>query len=328
MIFATKLRWIETIAAWLVLFLGGISILRVPARAPACIISGLLWVVLPPLVWAWRSARGTGLRGAVGWAGLALILMIAGQWVGSWEPVSGGRPWAGHWTYLGNLAMLAALIAVLNARRPGGGAWALLMALMVLVLLLPWLEGSGLARRADPWDRLRLDPPWNIFFGVLAVTGVTNYLPTRYGLAALGVAAAIGLEYLGLTRTDWPNELRGLMWSAGPWTLALAIRANGELTRGRRPEPPGLERLWAWFRDHWGVVWALRVMERWNRMAAARGWPIRLAWHGVERLGAGDPIPSEAEATLRALLARFATADRLVAAAGSGPCEGPGQSGS
>jgi hypothetical protein len=70
------------------------------------------------------------------------------------------------------------------------------------------------------------------------------------------------------------------------------------------------------FRDHWGVVWALRVRERFNRSAEAAGWPIRLTWHGVVPApdGGGDrggAPPEVAEATLIGLLRRFATEDRL-----------------
>jgi hypothetical protein len=75
--------------------------------------------------------------------------------------------------------------------------------------------------------------------------------------------------------------------------------------------------MWGWFRDAWGVVWALRVQERFNRAAETAGWPIRLAWHGVVPVGSDGPveIPPEAAATLAGLLRRFATAQRIEEAA-------------
>ena len=84
-------------------------------------------------------------------------------------------------------------------------------------------------------------------------------------------------------------------------------------TRKPDPSPPGLGRLWAWFRDSWGVVWALRVQERFNRAAEASGWPIRLTWHGVAPVDSDGPpeIPPEAASTLAGLLRRFATAERI-----------------
>ncbi|MBX6311878.1 MAG: hypothetical protein IRY99_02995, partial [Isosphaeraceae bacterium] len=75
----------------------------------------------------------------------------------------------------------------------------------------------------------------------------------------------------------------------------------------------GLERLWLWFRDGWGVVWALRIQERFNRSAQAAGWPIRLAWSGaigVEGAPAVE-IPEAAEGMLKGLLRRFAEPEKL-----------------
>jgi hypothetical protein len=262
---------------------------------------------------------------------LAVVLGVVAQGVGLGEPGTGGRPGSGHWAYLSALATLAALISVFNARRPGGGAWALLMAMLVLVFLIPWLEGpspSGIGRRG----RLRLEAPWSWFFGALAVVGTTNYLPTRYGPAACWLASGLVLEWAALA---WPDGLlgrRGIAWSAFPWCLAVAawtaeIRADGS-PRGAT----GLERLWLAFRDHWGVVWALRVEERFNRSAEAAGWPIRLAWTGTNPAlasdaGAAADPPEAAEATLKGLLRRFAAQERIAAWAAGGVDADPCQAG-
>jgi hypothetical protein len=86
-----------------------------------------------------------------------------------------------------------------------------------------------------------------------------------------------------------------------------------------------LERLWWWFGDRWGLVWALRVQERFNRTAEKSGWPIRLAWRGVVATEAEPEVPPAALPTLIALLARFATRERLEAEArGGSPC-GPAE---
>jgi hypothetical protein len=297
-------------------FLAGGTLVGAPELAPPAVALALA-TAFWPLVRAWRGARGTALRSAVLWGWVAVVLGLAAQAVGWTEPLSSGRPGAGHLAYLSALATLAFLISVLNARSPGGGAWGILMVLLVLVFLIPWLEGPGLLRNAAGLGRLRLDAPWSLFYGLLVVAGVTNYLPTRYGPAALWLASGFGLEYLGLSQDDWPRARRAVIWSAVPWTLAVAAWvAEG---RSRRPDGSrsGLEATWLWFRDHWGVVWALRVQERFNRTAESAGWPCRLGWFGVvpSESGSGSGVdlvvPEGAEVTLKGLLRRFATAARL-----------------
>jgi hypothetical protein len=102
------------------------------------------------------------------------------------------------------------------------------------------------------------------------------------------------------------------------WVAEASARGGG---RGA----PGVDRLWNWFRDRWGVVWARRVQERFNQSARATGWPIRLGWFGVVPEPGHDlVIPEAAEATLKGLLRRFADAATVEDAAGSrvgGPCQ-------
>jgi hypothetical protein len=157
-----------------------------------------------------------------------------------------------------------------------------------------------------------------LFYVLLVAAAVTNYAPTRYGPAAAWLALGFTLEYAALTREGWSREIRGLAWSAVPWTLAVAIWTARWCSRrvARVGTGAGLEVTWIWFRDHWGVVWALRVQERFNRSAEAMRWPIRLGWHGlVPAPGvapeAGPAVPEGAEATLRGLLRRFADPARI-----------------
>ena len=76
------------------------------------------------------------------------------------------------------------------------------------------------------------------------------------------------------------------------------------------------EQLWFWFRDNWGVVWALRVLERFNRAAEVSHWPVRLTWFGLvslseKRRAPRPPSPDELETTFRNLMTRFADSWRL-----------------
>jgi hypothetical protein len=250
---------------------------------------------------------------------LAIATAVAAQVVGCTEPAAEGRPSAGRLTYLSTLAALAGLGSVLNARSPGGRVWAGLMAILVLVFLIPWLEGPWRVRRAGGLTLLHLDAPWTFFYLFLAVVGVTNYWPTRFGAASSWLALGLFLEYLGLTRDDWSGSRRASLWSCYAWTLAAAGWAAH---RAGRRSPEGrtrLERLWFWFRDLWGVVWALRILERFNRTSELKGWPMRLGWFGIEpAVGAtagasavAPEDPPEAEAAFRGLIRRFAQSERL-----------------
>jgi hypothetical protein len=215
---------------------------------------------------------------------------------------------------------------VLNARAPGGWVWAGLMVMLVIVFLIPWLEGPWRLRRARGLELLHLDAPWTIFYGFLVLVGVTNYLPTRFGASAGWLALGFILEYLGLTRDEWPMERRAALWSWVAWTLA----ASGSSARSAaRRAPAGrtrLEQLWCWFRDLWGVVWALRIQDRFNQIGERKGWPVRLSWFGLvpaEAASAVEPVafadPPEAEATFRGLIRRFAQGGRLDEVVGPSP---------
>jgi len=301
------------VAGWVTLGIGGLLIVRRPAWAPAAVFVCLATASWP-LARAWRGGRGTALRWAIPWAGLAIAQGMVGQIRALQPRREFASSTAAGWIFLSALAALAATIAILNARRPGAGAWAFLIGTLMLILAcIPNLDGSPLADWPDGegWSRPRLDNPFTLFFLLLMFVGLTNYAFTRYWLPAglLGVAI-----WLGVFPVAEPGEF------ASPWLLALAAwMAEAQSTR-REPAASGLDRLWLWFRDHWGVVWALRVQERFNRAAQAAGWPIRLGWSGAEPVEGGGPaaIPEGAEATLKALLRRFADADRLDTAASGG----------
>lgn len=314
-------RWLAAVLA----VIAGVAAVITP-RAALWFTIVVLVLAIAAVVRGWRAARGTALRGAVAWAGGALMLAAVGQGVatGLLDEFLGAT--AGHWTYLAVLAALAALISVLNARSPGEGAWALLMALLVLVFLIPWLESAGPRGGARGTARLGLEMPWSIFYGLLVGAGLTNYLPTRYGPAALVLGLGFTLEYVGLTRTTDP-QTRLLLWTSVALSMAASINLADALGARPRRHSTRLEALWYWFRDHWGVVWALRVQERFNRTAEKQRWSFRLSWHGLIETGPRrDPdTPLEAaEATLVSLLRRFADPARLEQAAANAfarPCE-------
>ena len=311
---------VVSLAIGVLMTLSALAIAIDPARAPALVLLSLASTALP---WrdAWRGAAGTALRPALIWVALAVAFAVVAQVVALFEPLSSGRPLAGRLTYLCVLAILAGLISVLNARTPGERVWAGLMLLLVVVFMLPWLEESGRMRRPQGETLVHLNAPWTIFYGLLVVVGVTNYLPTRYGLAAACLGLALIVEYLGLTRVDWPLERRAVVWEWVAWTFALSVWV-ARFSANRAPLAPGFDSVWLWFRDHWGVVWALRNQERFNRTAELAGWPVRLTWYGLSLVAGLDDghqpgVPAEALTTFRGLIRRFAQAWRLDLVAGS-----------
>jgi hypothetical protein len=284
----------------------------VNANSTSLILIALLTTGFYPLARGWIAASGTALRPMLIWAFLSVGLSLVAQVYGLGESLDSGKPVLGRLTYLSTITGLAALLSALNARTPGGGAWALLMAFLVLVLLIPWLEEPGRFRQARGLRVLRLDAPWTIFFLLVAVTGITNYLLTRYGPSAILLGIGELLEYLSLTRDGWSSDARLAAWSGYSWCMVAAIWIAYRRRRSLRGSI-ALDRSWFVFRDHWGVVWGLRIAERFNKSAESLRWPCRLRWFGMSILINHEPyeIPEAATTTFRGLLRRFITPDRL-----------------
>ncbi len=304
------------------------AIVVTPDRAPVLLLIGAGGAIIP-LRHAWHEAGGTAMRPALIWMALALGAAMVAQVFALVEPLAAGRPLAGRFTYLAVLAVLAALISILNARTPGERVWAILMFLLVVVFLIPWLEESGRMRRAQGASLVHLESPWTIFYGLLAAVGVTNYLPTRYSAAAACLGAGLVVEYLGLTATNWPPARQAMAWEWVVWTVVASLWLARQSRVHVRTLTP-FDAVWLWFRDHWGVVWALRTQERFNRTAELAGWNVRLTWFGlmaVTQANDAAPLPSsaEAEAMLQSLLRRFATPEKLAEVTrfhGASSCDG------
>jgi hypothetical protein len=277
---------------------------------------GVLASAAVPWRAAWIAARGTALRPALWWAALGLCILGVAHLLAWSEPPSSGGPLSGRLTYIAVLSFLAAFTSVLNARSPGAKVWAGLMAVLIVVFLIPWLEAPTRLRRSGGLAPLHLDAPWTLFYLVIVLVGVTNYLPTRFGVAAVGFALGFSLEYLGLTGIGWSPERRAAIWSGVGWSFGASVWIARWCAQRAPRARTKLERQWFWFRDAWGVVWALRTLERFNREAQLRNWPVRLGWFGLTAAGSSEPHgalpnPEEAEATLRGLLRRFVEPARL-----------------
>jgi hypothetical protein len=233
---------------------------------------------LYPLARAWSANGTTTLRPALVWTTAALLAWA----VAALESVSP------FWPYLAMCLSGCAGVAVLGARRPGGGAWNFVVGGLLVVFLMPVATGLGTPR---------LEVAHLVFLGVTLGVVLVNHLPTRLGLAAPFLAVAFGLEMarLGGLPVATASLYSGqALLALAPWVAWAAVRRVGPLSETNR--------LWVGFRDRYGFLWAQRIREQFNRSAAHSGQTVYLSWSGLRPAGVRD---DDAADTLRALLKRF-----------------------
>lgn len=194
--------------------------------------------------------------------------------------------------YFSTLLILGAGISVLGARNPGGQAWTgFVVVPMFLVLGWPVLLCWG-----DDWlpDRLELMTP--AFLGILLVIvmGGGNYLTTRWQSASLFGAASLSLSSLertALLPTSGILPTVTLLSSDIAGLAALFCILVGT-NSGASTHNTGLVRFWGDFRDHFGIVWSYRVMERLNQEAERLKWPFRFEIDRIVLAGvpSGEPM--------------------------------------
>jgi hypothetical protein len=153
------------------------------------------------------------------------------------------------------------------------------------VLALPAVETLVRGRG----EEFSLDPVRSWFLMGLIILSVINHLPTRFVAAALLFGAAqlvIFWAYL-----PWGGFYVFHAWRWIPSALVLAsLFCVQTAAKPRLPRVPVIDEcpdlrawslVWRDFRDYFGTVWSVRIMERVNAQAAMCGWPIRLAWDGL-----------------------------------------------
>ncbi len=214
------------------------------------------------------SGHDTGSRLVVAlasWATLAAALIG-----GVFDTDYGNRT-----TWQEPLAMLVAMtavlpgIAVLGAKRPQHVAWQWIVLSLWVVLILP--AAQWLALGGEP----SVHPARRWFLLALVAIGVANYLPTRHTVAALlfGFAQWLLLRpYL-----PWPVPSGPPLAEVGVILVVVALGALWRPMRSPAGQDP-LDRLWRDFCDFYGLLWGLRVAERFNEQAAKSGLPVRLGW--------------------------------------------------
>ncbi len=241
--------------------------------------------------WAWA------LIAAASWcvaAAASLFLVPAASAV--------GQLW-----YVAAVLALCPWIAVLGARRPTIRVWNWFVVVPLVAVLL-WPVALCWMPRGP--DRLILEAPHLVGFGLVLVMGSGNYLGTRFtGSAIMTVLAQIILiASLGSSHVD-----RGsVAWfaAAAACLLFTATLSAFHIRRRHDDKSSVWDVLWRDFRDTFGIVWANRIAERVNDEAAKSNWIVRLQPHGFVSTALGQKADvsihaSQIDHTLRWLLRRF-----------------------
>ena len=179
------------------------------------------------------------------------------------------------------------VICLVGAKRPQDRGWHFVVFSLWLILSLPAFEAL-LLRPGGLSDVRGLRTVFQ--FGLIGF-GFVNTLPTRYWLASILFA---GAQWSLLH--DSHSALISTVWPAKGLILFLASLAAAART-ARRPvsETSPLDRLWLDFRDQYGLLWSLRVVEQINSTAEMTGWDVRLTWRGFRRPD-GSPLVGSIDA--------------------------------
>lgn len=237
-----------------------------PKEAILLVSSGILLSALWPWLRSWRWVRRTSLQQAWLWLGLGGMAALTASLavLGDWplQPVRHAV-----------LVLLAAFpLAVLGARRPGVTAWNFVVVGWLAAACLPHVQQSW---QGPDWH---LEPAWLLFLAGLLGMGVTNYLPTRFGLAAVLLGAVLGWNL-------WNLRLGAATDPA--WDLALLQTGLGMAAwlAWFQPRPVSSDpvtELWLTIRDAYGLAWSVRIQEQVQAAGRHDGLPGQLTWFGLE----------------------------------------------
>ena len=284
----------------------------VSACVTACITAGGVWLV-----------RGSTAVPAALWSAAACLALAAEMGA----RVSDGLidPAAAAAARLAVVSLsLCPAMSLLGAKRPQQNVWQLIVATLAVVLVLPAVS----ARLVRPGSMPDVHMIERFFLPLLVIVGWLNFVGTRRAAAATCGAAGQLMLMRGflpgvVTTTSSPTgdaidaAAAGLILLGATWAavqaLASAARRNRPATGTTTPReetaaafinPPFLA-----LRETLGAAWSLRIAERFDTVAAARGWPCRLRFGGL--VSDGDPADThwhrDALRAFRALLRRFVT---------------------
>ena len=252
------------------------------------------------LVVALRRQSRTTLIAPIWWCIVSVTSIVACESFITWKEIE----WASVFRYAAATSTLCPAIAVLGAKRPQDSGWKFIVASLWLVLILPAIQ-TMLFGSVD----LDLHWAWRYFLLIVLLAGWSNYVLTKFWFASCLVFAA-QIMMFGKHLPAFAFEPTDRSTAIG---ISIATVA-GWLVWWQTKTPPhnGIGRVWTDFRNAFGAVWGLRIMERVNASAEKQKWSQTLMWTGLVASATVDPNPGEAdqiEQSFRTHLRRFVDTD-------------------
>ncbi|MBX9792173.1 MAG: hypothetical protein K2Y37_24895 [Pirellulales bacterium] len=242
---------------------------------------------------------------------LELIVVVAERGTTSGPNAGAAGPvWTSHVSLVAASLTFCPLMGLLGAKRPQDRAWQFIVFSLAVVLLLPAAEGALF--RPDSSLTLHAARRW--FLAILVAITLVTGLPTRRWLATLllvaGHVVLLGAHLPGMSQAAATLG----MWRSpiGITLFAMALLAAAHPYPRRRTALAPWDRTWLDFRDSFGTLWGLRVIERFNDVARRSGWPVRLTWSGFEfEQEVQGELILQMRAAMASLLWRFVSDDWL-----------------
>ena len=214
---------------------------------------------------------------------------------------------------------LCPAMSLLGAKRPQHGVWQLIVATLAVVLAMP--AASALLMRPGSLPDVHMLE--RCFMPLLVLVGWMNFAGTRRAAAVTCVAVAQLLLMRGFLPGVATDAVMQVAAPGGTDAAAAGLLLIGTLVaatqacwpraryardgEARCPVAAVVDPAFLALRETLGAAWSLRIAERFDTVAAARGWPCRLRFGGLE--SGGEPADTswhrDALRAFRALARRF-----------------------
>ena len=259
-------------------------------------------------LWGWKATRGTTLTGVWMWALLSFLSVAGVEGALLWNNSTASTSFNEALRYLAAVTTFCPIMAQLGAKRPQVQVWPLVVASLWVILCLP--AGEFLLLKQGALMEISSARSW--FLVVLSLVGLCNNLPNRFWPAVLLlVCAQTLLLYPQLPgSTDLLHLNHSVLWALVLIPGAALLHILGWPAERTCSES---DRLWFDFRDHYGMLWALRLAQRVNEDQQHKG--TVLGWSGF-RSHASEPgseidLNDPSVRQFRSLLTRFVSAQWL-----------------